>query len=184
MSYRPQTIRYRRPRHRARRGFTLIEAAMTTVIIGVGCVAMLELLGAGTLANNEGSELTTAMNLAGNVRECMTGVAYTDPTNPTHWGSESGETTATYNDIDDFDGKTFSPPIDARRQSLGTNYAAWSQSVKVETIKPDNLTVTTSHLNLTPDLRPTCRCTVTVSRNGRTVYTQSWIAAYCDPSAP
>ena len=85
--------RARAPR-RFRRGFTLIEAAITTIIIGVGCVAMLELLGAGTLANNQGAELTTAMNLAGNIRECMTGVAYTDPTSPTHWGSEAGETTA------------------------------------------------------------------------------------------
>jgi Tfp pilus assembly protein PilV len=181
---------YRQPssrasRQRPRRGFTLIEAAMTTVIIGVGCVAMLRLLGAGTLANQDGAELTTAMNLAGNVRECMTGVAYTDPANPTHWGTESGETTyASYNDIDDFDGKTFSPPIDARRQSLGTNYSTWSQKVKVETMKPYNLQTVTSHLNLTPDLRPTCRCTVTITHNGHTIYTQSWIAAWCDPSAP
>ncbi len=138
---------------RKRRGFTLIEAAITTVIIGVGCVSMLELLGAGTLANNAGAELTTAMNLAGNVRECMTGVAYTDPVNPTHWGAEAGETTATYNDLDDFDGKTFSPPLDARRQSLGSNFDNWSQSV-------------------------------TVTHNGRQLYSQSWIVAYSDPSAP
>src|SRR5215216_2166023 len=96
-----------RPKHvrRARRGFTLIEAAITTVIIGVGCVSMLTLLGAGTMANNEGAELTTAMNLAGNVREAMAGVAYTDPTSPTHWGPETGESTvAAYDDLDDFDG--------------------------------------------------------------------------------
>src|SRR5215210_3842972 len=31
-----------------RRGFTLIEAAIVTVIIGLGCVSMLELLAAGT----------------------------------------------------------------------------------------------------------------------------------------
>lgn len=158
---------------------------MTTVIIGVGCVAMLRLLGAGTLANNDGAELTTGMNLAGNVRELLTGVAYSDPLYPSHWGVESGETSVSlYDDLDDFDGKSFSPPIDARRQSLGANYSTWAQSVKIETIKPDNLTTTTSHLNLTPDLRPTCRCTVTVTHNGKIVYTQSWIAAYCDPSAP
>jgi type II secretory pathway pseudopilin PulG len=170
---------------RPRRGFTLIEAAMTTVIIGVGCVAMLQLLGAGTLANNDGAELTTGMNLAGNIRECLTGVAYSDPTTPTHWGTETGEASvASYNDLDDFDGKTFSPPIDARRQSLGSNYSQWSQSVRVETIKPDKLTTTISHLNLSPDLRPTCRCTVNVTHNGKLVYSQNWIATYCDPSAP
>jgi len=168
-----------------RRGFTLIEAAITTVIIGVGCVAMLELLGSGTLANNEGAELTTAMNLAGNIRECMTGVGYSDPTNPTHWGAEAGETSVTlYNDIDDFDGKTFSPPIDARRQSLGTNYSTWSQQVTVQCINPTNLRANMNHLTLPPDQRPTCRCTVTVLHNGKAIYSQWWIAAYSDPSAP
>jgi type II secretory pathway pseudopilin PulG len=182
MIYRPQTSR---ARTRRRGGFTLIEAAMTTVIIGVGCVAMLQLLGAGTLANNNGAELTTAMNLAGNVRECMTGVAYSDPTTPTHWGTETGETTyASYNDLDDFDGKSFSPPIDARRYSLGSNYSTWTQQVKVETVKPDNITVTSSHLTLPPNLRPTCRCTVNILHNGHVVYTQWWIVGYADPSAP
>jgi type II secretory pathway pseudopilin PulG len=173
-----------RSSRKRRGGFTLIEAAITTVIIGVGCVAMLELLGAGTLANNDGAELTTAMNLAGNIRECMTGVAYTDPVNPTNWGAEAGETIATYNDLDDFDGKTFSPPLDARRQSLGSTFSNWSQSVTVVSIKPTDLRTTMSHLNLTPDLRPTCRCTVTVTHNGKQVYSQNWIVAYGDPSAP
>jgi hypothetical protein len=168
-----------------RRGFTLIEAALTTMIIGVGCVAMLELLGAGTLANHEGSELTTAMNLAGNIRECMTGVAYTDPNNPTHWGPEAGETNVSlYNDLDDFDGQSFSPPIDARRQSLGSQYSTWTQQVKVESINPTHLTATMNHLTLPPDQRPTCRCTVTVLHNGNQIYSQWWIAGYSDPSAP
>ena len=146
---------------------------------------MLELLGAGTLANNEGAELTTAMNLAGNIRECMTGLRYSDATTPTHWGAEAGETSVgLYNDLDDFDGKSFSPPIDARRQSLGATYSTWNQQVKVESVKPDNLQTTMNHLTLTPDLRPTCRCTVTINHNGKLVYTQTWIAAYADPSAP
>src|SRR6266581_3800902 len=90
---------------KARRGFTLIEAAITTVIIGVGCVAMLQLLASGTMANHDGAELTTGMNLAGNIRECMTGLRYADATTPTHWGPEAGETgVALYNDVDDFDG--------------------------------------------------------------------------------
>jgi len=170
---------------RVRRGFTLIEASITTVIIGVGCVAMLELLGTGTLANNDGTDLTTAMNLAGNVRECMTGLSYSDPISPTHWGAEAGETTVKlYNDIDDFDGKSFSPPIDARRNSLGSGYSTWAQSVKVESVNPTNIKATMNHLTLPPDLRPTCRCTATVTHNGKVIYSQWWIAAYSDPSAP
>lgn len=175
MLYRPQHLRFRR------RGFTLIEAAITTVIIGVGCVSMLALLGSGTLANNEGAELTTAINLAGNIREAMTGVRFADQSTPTHWGPETGESLSGYDDVDDFDGASFSPPIDARRVALGSNYAAWTQKVSVVSVRPDNLSVTMSHLTLEPALRPTSRVTVTIERNGQFVYSQNWIAAYADP---
>lgn len=167
---------------RPRRGFTLIEAAITTVIIGVGCVSMLALLGAGTMANNEGAELTTAMNLAGNIREAMTGVAFSDPVTPNHWGAETGETTvSSYDDLDDFDAKSFSPPIDARRVSLGSDYSTWRQGVTVTSVRPDDLTTTMAHLTLPPVQRPTSRVTVTIYHNDKTVYSQSWVAAYADP---
>jgi len=174
-------------RTRGRRGgFTLIEAAITTVIIGVGCLAMLQLLGAGTVANGEGTELTKAMNLAGNIRECLTGVAFCDPVVKDNWGLDTGESMtvlSTLDDLDDFDGKTFSPPIDARRAKLTSpNYNGWSQTVKVESVNPDDLTKVKAHLTLEPQLRPASRITVSVIHNGKTVYTQSWIASYADPS--
>jgi Tfp pilus assembly protein PilV len=186
-------MRYVYPRHRAprrsprRRGFTLIEAATTTVIIGVGCVAMLELLGAGTIANQAGTEGTVAMNLAGNVREAMTGIAFADKASPTHWGPETGETDVQlFNDVDDFDGWTSAPgtPINSERDRLGADYATWQQQVKVESVQRDNLSQTTAHLTLTPDLRPTSRVTVSILHNGRPIYSESWIAAYADKSAP
>ena len=52
---------------RLKRGFTLIEAAIVTAIVGFGVVGMLELMAAGTMANTESTELTTAMVLAGNI---------------------------------------------------------------------------------------------------------------------
>jgi prepilin-type N-terminal cleavage/methylation domain-containing protein len=172
---------------RPRRGFTLIEASITTVIIGVGCLGMLELLGAGTNANNESTELTTAMNLAGNVREAMTGVRYAEKTDPTHWGPETGEgDVLAYDDMDDFYNWTSSPgnPIDARRRRLGDEYSTWVQQVSINTIRSTNFAISLGHPNVTPDLRPTQRITVTVLHNGKNVYSQSWIASYADPSAP
>jgi prepilin-type N-terminal cleavage/methylation domain-containing protein len=162
-----------------RRGFTLIEAAITTVIIGVGCVAMLQLLAAGTMANGEGAELTNAMHLAGNVRECMAGVSFSDPTVAEGWGPEAGEgSVLAYDDVDDFDGSTFDPPINARRIALGSRYSGWSQSVQVQSVDPDNFLTVIPHMTLRPDLRPTSRVTVTVRRNGKTIYSQTWIASY------
>jgi Tfp pilus assembly protein PilV len=188
-----EVMRYVYPRHRAlrrsprRRGFTLIEAATTTVIIGVGCVAMLELLGAGTVANHAGTEGTVAMNLAGNVREAMTGIPFADAASPTHWGPEAGETDVKlFNDCDDFDGWTSAPgtPINAERDRLGSDYASWQQQVKVESVNRDDLSQVIPHLTLTPDLRPVNRVTVSIIHNGRQVYSESWIACYADKSAP
>jgi hypothetical protein len=164
-------------RRQGRAGFTLMEAALTTVIIGVGCVAMLQLLSAGTVATRDGTELTMGMNLAGNVRECLMGVSFADPTVTDNWGPEAGETLLTYDDLDDFDGKTFSPPIDARRHPLD-GYGSWSQSVKVESVQPTDVTKTMSHMTLAAPLRPTSRITVTVQHNDKTVYVLTWVASY------
>ena len=44
------------------RGFTLIEAAIVTAIVGIGIVGVLELLAAGSMSNAESTKLTTATN--------------------------------------------------------------------------------------------------------------------------
>src|SRR5882724_10957856 len=103
-----------RRRSPARRGFTLLETGLATIIIGMGVVAIVELLAKGTMSQIEANDLTIAVNLANSIHELTYNLKFTDPTNinnPTpHWGPETGETIANYNDNDDFDGKTFSPP--------------------------------------------------------------------------
>lgn len=153
-----------------RRGFTLIEASLATTIIGIGVLAMLQLLAAGTMANSEGTELTTGMNLAKNIRELSLGLAYTDPTQPLHWGPETGEILASYDDINDLAGQSFSPPIDARRQVL-SDYANWQQTVTVQSVNPDRLT--TPVIPNSPDV-PATRVTVTVTHNNHFVCDLSW----------
>jgi len=160
-----------RPSRAPRRGFTLIEAALVTAIISIGVVAMLELLAVGTISNGNGAEQTTAMNLAKNIREMTFGMAPCDPTNPTNWGLETGETTAaSYDDIDDLDGITFSPPIDARRQTL-SSYSNWSQTITVKTVDPNRLTLTVPN-GSAGALRITCQ----IKHNGKDVAWMSWIA--------
>ena len=60
-----------------RRGFTLIEAALAILIVGVGVTALLELLTAGTMSNAAATELTTAINLANNIHEITIGAGTT-----------------------------------------------------------------------------------------------------------
>lgn len=155
---------------RGRGGFTLIEAALVMTIISVGVMAMLELLATGTVSNAEGAETTVAYNLAKNVREMTFGMAIADPTSPTNWGVESGETLATYDDIDDLDGQSFSPPIDGRRQPLN-DLTGWRQTVTVRSVDPDRMTLAVPNGST-----PALRVTVTVSHHGKDVATLSWLA--------
>jgi len=159
----------RRRRGGGRRGFTLIEAALVTCLIGFGVVSILQLLAAGTMSNVEAMELTTGLTLANNVREMMQSLSFTDPVQATHWGPETGETLATYNDVDDFDGATFSPPLDARRQSL-SGFSAWTQHVDVYTCDPNRL-----QLSVPKGTKPMNKVVVTVSHNGRVVAQTSWL---------
>src|SRR5436190_15618184 len=89
-----------RPTTRSSRGFTLIEAAWVTIIVGVGVVGMLELLAAGTMSNSAGNEMTTAINLANNIHEISLGLSFADPQAPTQWISRESSVAA-YDNITD-----------------------------------------------------------------------------------
>lgn len=108
-----------RPRFKCRRGFTLIEAAMTTIIVGLGATATMALFGACSVQNRSAEQITNAALLANNIQECIAGLPFNDPvTDRASFGAETGETLATYDDVDDFDGRSFNPPIDANRQTI------------------------------------------------------------------
>lgn len=141
----------RRRAARQTRGFTLIEASIATVLIGVGFTALLQLLAVGTISNKEGTELTTAVNLAGNIHEAAVRVGYAD--------------------LFDLE-QTYSPAVDARLNPV-TAISGWSQIVDVSYVDENLLTTAV------PDTQyePTARVTVTVQRNNQTVYRTSWIAA-------
>lgn len=129
-------VRQLRPRplratHRgAHRGFTLIETALATIIVGVGIVASMQLFATCSVQNRASNQMTAAMLLCDNVREAMAGLNFNDPTTgKTTWGSEESSLSG-YDDVDDFDGKTYSPPIDSLRASI-TTMSQYSQVVSV-----------------------------------------------------
>jgi hypothetical protein len=145
----------RYPINSRRRCFTLIEAALVTVIVGVGFMALLQLLAAGTVANVQGAQTTTGMNLAKNVREMSLKLPFAQ--------------------ISDLDGQTYSPPIDSRGVAIST-FDTWSQEVDVQPVDPDRLT-----LDVAADPPEAVRVTVTIRHNGQVVCSTSWYAFDATP---
>lgn len=104
-----------------RGGFTLIEAAMATVIIGVGVVAMVDAQQAFIKSNLWSSHAAAGTFLANEVREFTRHLPKHDPvtglyleangmgTTLVGWGPEAGEILPSdFDDLDDFDGVSFS----------------------------------------------------------------------------
>lgn len=148
-------------RHRAF-GFTLIETALVTVIVGVGVLAIVQAQQAYHQQNNYSQHIGTALLLANEIRELTLSMPQHDPIGgPNNWGPETGETSiATYDDLDDFDGAgtgvTFDPPIDAQRQAV-PNMTGWSQVVTVENVLPNDLSGAAAPDLSTDTVRMTCR---------------------------
>jgi len=161
-------------RRDGRRGFSLIESMIAIVIVGFGVTAMMELLATGTMANASGTELTTAVNLAGNVREISLGLPFYDPQQPTQWSTKES-TVAGYDNVLDLDNCSFSPPLDVNRLGMD-QYANWRQVVSVESVSEDNLASVRSDTTA----EPTARVTVQIMHNGAEVYRMSWLAVAKD----
>ena len=119
-----------------------------TVIIGVGAMALLELLAAGTASNVSGAELTTGINLAKQVRELSL--------------------QSVFDDTISMNGRTFDPPMDAGNNPID-KLAGWKQTIVVKSMNPDKLTQ-----ELASSEPEVVLVTVTITRNGRSVCTLNW----------
>ena len=137
---------------RRRGGFTLIEASLTIVIIALGVLAAAELLATGTAANADSHRLTTALNLAANIRE----YAQQKP---------SAELLA-------LDGAVYSPARDARGNPIA-GLDAWSQVIDVEKVSPDWITVDVAKTSTSRLMR----LTVIVQHRGVEMTRELWVLA-------
>jgi len=151
-------------------GFTLLEILIATILVGIAVAALLITNGAFTQVNAAGIELSTAEFLLEEIRELTVSLAVVDPETGTDtFGAESGETLGSYDDLDDLDGITFSPPIDINRSQL-SNFSVFSQVITVENVSTSDLTVTVGD-----HLSPFVKVTVVIVMNGRAISSSSWI---------
>lgn len=153
-------------------GFTLIEVLIATLLIGLAIASLMAANRAFTTANDAGTDLSTAEFLIEQVKEMMSLLPVIDPqTETTTFGPETGEALADYDDLDDFDGANFSPPINADRSTL-TDYPTFSQRVTVENVSASNFEqVVSDHGSYF------VRVTVSVYQNAQLITATSWLRA-------
>jgi len=104
----------------ARGGFTLIEVAVATAIVGVGVAALMVSLASGTKVNGQGQRLTQGTVLAQEIREWSFTVAYDSLPSLANGGAP------------------YSPPRDGQG-GLISNLTGWSQKVTVTWRDPTDL---------------------------------------------
>ena len=123
-------------------GFTLVEAVLSLVIVSVMLVAALGAVGASRLSQQRTSQYSRGQLLAESLMAEILPQDYQDPNDTPVFGTESGEsntTRADFDDVDDYDSWSSSPPV----QKDGTQIAGlsgWQRSVTVDWVDPADIT--------------------------------------------
>jgi len=152
-------------------GFSLIEVLIAIILVGLAIASLVGANIAFTKANAAGTDLSTAEFLVEQIRELTTLLPVIDPnTGISMFGPEEA-ILAYYDDLDDFDGASFSPPISADREVLN-DFAAFSQQITVENVSAGDFEqVVTDHYSFF------VRVTAKVFLNSREIISASWIRA-------
>jgi len=146
-------------------GFTLVEAVVSLVIVAGMLVAALNTVGASRLSQQRTSQYSRGQLLAEALMAEILRQDYLDPNGTPVFGTEPGEsniTRADFDDVDDYDGWSSSPPV-AKDGTPLAGLSGWQRSVTVQWVDPADITqVQASETN-------TKRITVTVSCNNKQV---------------
>ncbi len=133
------TISRSRYRTATRRGFTLAEAMMATVVLSIAAAGVLLPFTSGAKVRAEGLRRTLAAKLAGDLMEQITCKPFHDPDGSSYDynpGPDAGESTiGDFDNLDDFHG--YSEPQGQVKDVTGTiftdlNYANFSRNVTCE----------------------------------------------------
>jgi MSHA pilin protein MshD len=123
---------------------TLIEVVASTMIVGLMAVAALNALGAAMTSANSIGNRAVAAGLADDLMAEILTQPYSDPDGAAVFGHESGEASSprsAFDDVDDYDGWTCSPP-QYRDGSEIPDRTNWQESVQVTYVVPSNPTQT------------------------------------------
>jgi prepilin-type N-terminal cleavage/methylation domain-containing protein len=153
-------------------GFTLLESMVATMLIAIAITAILAANAAYSRSNGAGVTLSTAEFLIDQIRAITDTLPAIDPESDTDTFGAEEASLALYDDVDDFDGLSLSPPVDLSGSEL-TDLAHFTQQITVENVLSTNLETTASDHSTT-----FLRVTATVLVNGRDITSSSWIRTY------
>ena len=156
----------------ARRGFSLIEVAVATAIVGFALTALMVAAASNTRVNDAGRKITQAIFLAQEIREWTLALPFSDQ-DPADQGKPPGpdgsDPQVFVDDLDDLMFVTFSPPRDG--QGLPVNeLPGWSQAIGLSWRDPADLTT-----EVASGSSDVIYVMVTVAFNGETILTTSWL---------
>jgi PKD repeat protein len=154
-----------------RRGFTIVEAVVATLVVGVMLAGAVSTLSASRLTRARVADRARGQQLALDLINEILQLPYQDPIQTPVFGLEPGESAtsrAAWNDVDDYNGWTESPP-QSKSGTVYVNCGGWTRSVLVEWIDPTTLAATqTANTGIK-------RITVTVKKGSLVMAT---VAAY------
>jgi len=159
-------------------GFSLIEVLLAIILVGIAVAALVAANASFTKENSAGTELSTAEFLIEQIRELTIQLPVVDPeTEYATFGPEAGEAAlADYDDLDDFDGAAFSPPINADRTLLN-DFAPYVQQITVQNVSAGDFEQVVAD-----GLSSFVRVTVTITVNSNQIASADWVRAwYVDP---
>lgn len=152
-------------------GFTLVEVLFAILLVGLAIASLVGANAAFTRANGAGADLSTAEFLLEQIKELTASLPVIDPqTEITTFGPEEASLAA-YDDLDDFDGAAFSPPISADKTAL-TDFAAFTQQITVENVNASNF-----ELVVADHSTAFVRVTAKVLMNSTEISSATWIRA-------
>jgi prepilin-type N-terminal cleavage/methylation domain-containing protein len=161
--------------HRAssiQNAFSLIEVLIAVMLVGFAVVSLVVANGAFTKANAGGVNLSTAEFLVEQIRELTTMLPVVDPESGIDTFGPEETLLDDYDDLDDFDGASFSPPISANRNLLN-NFAAFTQQITVENVSASDF----EQVVVVSDDSHFVRVTVKVLLSSREITSTSWLRA-------
>jgi prepilin-type N-terminal cleavage/methylation domain-containing protein len=130
---------------RPRRGLTLLEVIVSTLIVGLMTVASLNSLGAATRSAMSIGDRAIALGLADDLMAEILPLAYSDPNTTPTFGPEGAESSGprnVFDDVDDFHGWNESPPKNRDGVTI-PNRDDWRHKVQVVRVTPANPTLAT-----------------------------------------